>query len=167
MQVVYDQLEQLGLNNIVLGLGAVILVLFIYIAALHIRFKKVSKKFHSFLNQSKVENLQDLVLDFNRRLQASEGKNTLNETILSDLNKKIQEKKGNIGIHRYNAFSFQENNQSFAVAIMDDKSSGIVLNVLNNENGYYIYAKAVENGDSDHKLSPDEKIAIKVALNQK
>ena len=69
-----------------------------------------------------------------------------------------------IGIIRYNPFSDVGGNQSFSVALLDGKKSGIVITGLYGKEGSRVYAKAIKNGRSDYSLSGEEKKAVQEAL---
>ena len=72
-----------------------------------------------------------------------------------------------VGVVRYNAFDDVGSDLSFALAILDDKNNGYVLNGIYARDNSNIYAKPVENGKSSYVLSEEEKEAIYKAVNQK
>ena len=72
-----------------------------------------------------------------------------------------------VGVVRYNAFDDVGSDLSFALAILDDKNNGYVLNGIYARDNSNIYAKPVKNGKSSYVLSEEEKEAIYKAVNQK
>lgn len=72
-----------------------------------------------------------------------------------------------IGVVRFNAFQEAGGEQSFAVALLNDKKDGMVLSSLHNRESNRVYAKIIKNGESSHHLSEEEKEAITQALAQK
>jgi len=58
-------------------------------------------------------------------------------------------------------------NQSFVIALLDDKNNGFVISSLFIKEGNRVYAKAVKDGKSDHLLSDEEKEAINRAMGTK
>ena len=72
-----------------------------------------------------------------------------------------------IGIIRYNAFKDTGSDLSFALAMLDDKNNGVVMNGIYSREMSNIYAKPVENGKSNYTLSEEEKMAIDKAINSK
>lgn len=95
-----------------------------------------------------------------------------------DLEKKLQElseglevlgKKNNssiqrVGIVRFNSFSGQGGNQSFSIALLDGKNSGLTITSLYGREGNRVFAKSIERGKAEYTLSDEEKEAIKRAL---
>jgi hypothetical protein len=71
---------------------------------------------------------------------------------------------GRVGLVRYNPFEDTGGNQSFALALLDRKGNGFVVNSLHARAGTRVYAKAVTAGKSDAALSEEEAEALRVAL---
>jgi hypothetical protein len=65
-----------------------------------------------------------------------------------------------LGLVRFNAFEGLGGEQSFAVALLDDEGSGVVLSSLQGRGESRLYAKPVEKWDSTYTLSVEEKEAI-------
>ena len=80
-----------------------------------------------------------------------------------DLTKCIQK----VGIVRYSAFKDTGSDLSFAVALLDEKNSGVVFNGIYSREMSNIYAKPVENGNSSYTLSEEESEAIRKAINSR
>ena len=72
-----------------------------------------------------------------------------------------------IGIIRYNAYKDTGSELSFALAILDEKDNGIVLNGIYGRDTSNIYAKPIEKGESKYALSKEEQEALKIAINKK
>jgi hypothetical protein len=68
-----------------------------------------------------------------------------------------------VGVIRYNPFSDMGGNMSFSVALLDARSNGVVISVLNDRQGSRVYGKPVEAGASPQKLSDEEQQAIGLA----
>lgn len=69
-----------------------------------------------------------------------------------------------IGLLRYNPFSDTGGDQSFVLAILDGKDSGLVISNLHGREQTRIYAKPVKEGKaSGYELSKEEKEVIKKA----
>ena len=85
----------------------------------------------------------------------------------SELSNELEKCIQKIGIIRYNAFKDTGSDLSFALAMLDDKNNGVVLNGIYSREMSNIYAKPVENGKSSYTLSEEEKMAIDKAINSK
>lgn len=65
-----------------------------------------------------------------------------------------------IGVVRFNPFTSQGGNQSFAAAFLDERGNGVVFSTLYSRDRVGVYAKPVENGASSFELTGEEKEAI-------
>lgn len=69
-----------------------------------------------------------------------------------------------IGLVRFNPFNDTGGDQSFILALVDEKDSGVVISGLHTRNGTRWYAKKIQEGKGvEHELSSDEIKAIKTA----
>jgi len=69
-----------------------------------------------------------------------------------------------IGLVRFNPFEDTGSDQSFAIALLDDRRDGIVISSLHGRGTTRLFAKPVEAGESKHALSDEESQAIKIAV---
>jgi hypothetical protein len=71
-----------------------------------------------------------------------------------------------IGLLRFNPFKDTGGDQSFILALLDAKETGVVITALYSRSGTRWYAKKVIEGKgAEHDLSEDEKKALKLANN--
>jgi len=69
---------------------------------------------------------------------------------------------------RFNPFEESGGDQSFTVALLDNKNNGIIFSSLHSRSGTRIYAKEVVGAHAPHnKLSKEEKEAVEKAARQK
>ena len=69
-----------------------------------------------------------------------------------------------VGVVRFNPFQDSGGDQSFAIALLDQGGSGVVVSSLHGRAETRIFAKQVANGRSTHSLSDEEQQAIREAL---
>jgi len=69
-----------------------------------------------------------------------------------------------IGLVRYNPFEDTGSDQSFALALLDDRRDGVVISSLHGRANTRIFAKPVADGTSSHNLSDEEAQAIRIAV---
>jgi hypothetical protein len=72
----------------------------------------------------------------------------------------------NVGIVRFDAFEDLGGRLSFAVALLDEEGSGVVLSSINGRQETRIYAKPIERGESRINLSEEESESIRRALSE-
>jgi len=69
-----------------------------------------------------------------------------------------------IGITRFNPFREIGGDQSFSIALLDEQHNGLVITSYYGRDLNRVYAKAIQNGTSEHELSKEEKEAIVQAI---
>jgi hypothetical protein len=73
-----------------------------------------------------------------------------------------------VGIVRFNPFKDIGGDQSFALALLDGKNSGIVISSLHTREGTRMYSKPIIKSESEkYTLTEEEKQAIKMATTAK
>lgn len=70
-----------------------------------------------------------------------------------------------MGVVRYKAFSNMGGNQSFSLAVLNEKDTGFVITSLYLKEKNRLFVKSVKKGKTDYSLSEKEKEAIQKARN--
>jgi Protein of unknown function (DUF4446) len=65
---------------------------------------------------------------------------------------------------RYDAYNDLSGRQSVSIALLDDERSGLVLSCIHHRDQARVYAKAVNGGQGELELSPEEAEAVRIAL---
>jgi hypothetical protein len=157
-----DQLfGQLGLEIIAL---LFCIVLFIIVLMLWSQLKTMRKKYMEMMNQTGIDNLQDVIIDMQQRLSDQQERGNKNSQTIQAMQEKIASMKGNLKMIRYNAFSDsgQGSDLSFSIAFLDDEKNGAVLTGIFGRDESYMYGKPVSLGESQYPLTPEEKEAIRL-----
>lgn len=118
------------------------------------------------LNGTNVPDLEKIVIGIHKDISQVQTEQKQQAQFIENIQTTMKQMKANVGIHRYNAFDQQGNDLSFSVAFIDEYKNGIVISGIHAREQTYIYAKALEKGDSKHLLSPEEKQAINLALHK-
>lgn len=130
---------------------------------LYSRMKKFSKAYISlqtFLSGTKLEDLLRANLQEVRELSRE-----LNDqgTRLKQTEKKLRSAIDRAELIRFNSFENMGAELSFALALLNQEGTGVVLTGIHSVEESRIYAKAIEKGQSPVKLSVEEKQAIERA----
>ena len=72
-----------------------------------------------------------------------------------------------IALVRYDAFSEMSGRMSFSLALLDDNGDGVTISAITGRSDTRVYAKAIAGGHGEHELSPEERQAVSVALDEK
>ena len=133
-----------------------------------IKISSINKKYNKFMKKlGNGKNIEEDLENYMYRVSKVEKQNAeiLNfcQNIEEDVSGCIQK----IGIVRYSAFKDTGSDLSFALALLDESNSGVVLNGIYSREMSNIYAKPVENGKSNYTISEEEKQAIEKAIQSK
>lgn len=133
-----------------------------------IKLSKLRNGYKTFM--SKLGNGKDIAEDLNnyiQRVEKVEEKEHEIENYCKNLDLHMTSCIQKIGMVRYSAFKDTGSDLSFALALLNEKNSGVVLNGIYSREMSNIYAKPVENGASSYTLSQEEKEAVAKAINYK
>jgi hypothetical protein len=70
------------------------------------------------------------------------------------------------GLVRFDAFHDTAGQQSFALALLDNRGNGVVITSLFGRSESRCYAKPIAGGNSSYPLSDEERAAIRQAMEQ-
>lgn len=152
------------LNQNIIIISVLVLVLIIWDILLQIWVFRIRKKMRIFLKGRKVRDLEEVISEQLKRMRGIEGdiKNLFKKS--RDLKKICDISITKVGIVRFNPFSDTGGDQSFVIALLDSKNSGLVLSSLYTRDGNRVYTKPIEKGASTYHLSKEEEEAIKKAI---
>lgn len=144
-------------------------ILFISIVVNFINNRKINrqkKEYQNFLKN--IGNGQNIQETLEKHMQKVKQVEELNKEIIAYCEKidvKHDKSLQKVGMIRYNAFQDVGSNLSFAVALLDNENTGIVLNGIYARDMSNIYAKPVVKGKSTYVLTQEEQDAINKAIN--
>ena len=142
-------------------------VLFLWIITLEYRFARVTRTLRMlFMGRGGID-LEQLLRDYNQRMDRADATVQAVATRTMQLEQKARTNVQHIGVMRFNPFPDKGGDQSFAVALLDDRSDGVVFTGLHARGEMRVYAKPVVGGTSTYMLSDEEKEAINRALGKK
>ncbi len=132
----------------------------------NVRIKNIRKNGKEFM--TKLGDGKDLKEDLDRYMNTV--KNTEKEIkdvkkYCKDLSSQLEGCTQKIGIVRYNAYKDTGSDLSFALALLDEKNNGVVLNGIYSREMSNIYAKPIIDGKSTYTLTSQENDAIYQAIN--
>lgn len=154
--------EQLG---VIIGvLVLFILVLLIWNIVQGSKLKKMRRKYEVMMAGEGVEDLESLLIDLKMQMDGIEDEQDKQRKLINSVKEAFPRQKAKVGIKRYNAYAEHGSELSFSLAIISELQDGIVLTGIYNRDGSYVYAKPLQKGESPYSLSPEEKEAITLAL---
>lgn len=143
---------------------AVIFIFLFWNIFLELRLKKEKERTTNFFKGKKAESLESIISELFKNQKRTEEKAHKALNKIKELDKAALHSIQKIGVVRFNPFSEIGSNQSFAIALLDQKDDGIVISSLYSKEGTRIYTKPIKNGESEYSLSKEEEESIKQAL---
>jgi hypothetical protein len=143
------------------------LAFFLFLLILNIiqlvTFFRLKKKLTFFLQGKNAESLEESI---NGLISDSSALHLSLEKISEEQEKQAKMLSSTIkkiGIVRFNPFNNTGGDQSFAIALLNSKNSGILISSLYLREGTRIYAKPINDLKSTYPLSKEEEEALKKA----
>jgi hypothetical protein len=149
----------------ILVLAILTLALGILTFSLASKIRRMNRKWRELLEGAKGDNLERMLYDHLReRMQVQTQIDGLTSQ-LRILEDKVQGSKRHLGLVKYDAFEDVGGNQSFAMALYDDRGDGALITSLIGRTDCRVYCKPLVGGRSERSLSQEEQRAIHDAAN--
>jgi hypothetical protein len=157
----------IDIEYVILGFLAFSLFMFITLIVVLVKQSKLKKKYKLFMGGENAKTLEEqFILRFQEvdTLKA-ENKKIINKLDIISENLLITYQK--MGIVKYDAFKEMGGKLSFALALLNDKNDGFIINSMHSSReGCYSYIKEIINGESYVVLAEEEKLALQEAINK-
>lgn len=159
-----DRLLSENLAVVIGVLAALILVLLVLVLVQSIRLGRAVRSYRELVRDADGGSLHDRLagnaIALDRATQRMEEIEALQATIEERSRRSLQ----HIGMVRFNPFEDTGSDQSFVIALLDDRRDGVVISSLHGRTNTRLFAKPVNGGSSAHHLSDEEAQAIRVAV---
>ena len=155
-------------NILIIVLTVVTIVNLILLFINNIKVKKYKNLYEKALAKfNSHKNVQDEFNTLYERLNEVEKKAENSVDTVNNFGEKIKSNVQKIGFVKYNAYDDTENKLSFALAMLDERENGILINHIYSKHGSNIYAKLVKSGEVEDRISEQEISALKMASEDK
>jgi hypothetical protein len=154
-------------DNLALVLGVLTLVVLVILAVVVVqlnRLGRAARTYRSLVSGESGGSLQEVLDGHLRRVEEVHGQLRELVHLTTYLEQRTRGSLQHIGLVRFNPFEDTGSDQSFAIAILDDRRDGIVISSLHGRANTRVFAKPVESGASRHTLSTEETEAIRIAV---
>lgn len=148
--------------------GFIGLLALIFSSIALLKIKKINDKNRIIFSGKNVKDLETLIAEHSESIlhmdkeiqELFEISNRIHNLASRGLHK--------IGVIRFNPFKDIGGNQSFVVALLDGKNSGVVISSLHTREGTRVYSKPITRGASEeYQLTEEETKAVASAMLQK
>ena len=146
----------------------IMVILLIGMAIMLVKISVLTKKYKKFMEKlGNGKNLEEDLETYMYRVDKVEQQNSENANKIENLNKDVTKCIQKVGIVRYSAFQDTGSDLSFALALLDEENSGVVLNGIYSREMSNIYVKPIEKGKSTYTLSQEETQALEQVMDSR
>ena len=162
------ELNRLLADNLFLVLGllaALILVLLVMVVIQGMRLGRATRAYREVVKDGNGgRSLHDLLAGNALAVERASERMGDIEAMHGLIDERTRRSLQHIGMVRFNPFDDTGSDQSFAIALLDDRRDGVVISSLHGRANTRVFAKPVAAGGSAHNLSDEEAQAIRIAV---
>ena len=162
--------DKIGLSNIdpaILFLIVLVLLVGVLVYAIMTakKLKELSRKYDRFMMGKDAETLEEVLHERFEQVDKLIVENDTKTNQITEIFENLKTTVQKCGIVKYDAFHEMGGKLSFALALLDDKNNGFLINCMHStREGCYTYIKEVENGECSVILAEEEKQAVDAAV---
>lgn len=148
-------------------LGILLVVIFIlagWLVLLELRYQRLASSFRTVMTGRAGADLESVLMEYVARMDRVEQSAQSVEMHVRQMEGQMPYLIRHVGVVRFNPFEGKGGDQSFAVALLDDHTDGVVFSGLHSRNDVRVYAKPVVSGQSTYQLTAEERDAIARAM---
>ena len=124
---------------------------------------KTEQRLKRFFAGKKGRDLEIVIMELEKNISDLEkAKEEIKEELVV-VNQKLKKSIRGIETIRFNPFSDQGSNQSFAIGMLNEDKDGVVISSLYSRERMSIFAKPIKGGRSEFELTTEEKEALRKA----
>lgn len=155
------------MNKVELIGGFIIIISFIIsIISLYYTLKTKKRYEKIAMKLGNGEDITEIIKDYISKVNELDKKDDMIIEYCNKINKDALKSIKKIGFIKYNAYENCKNKLSFAIALLNNENSGIVINSIYNSENSNVYAKQIIKGTSNNTLTEEEQKAINEAINR-
>ena len=159
-------LSMIGIDPALIFLFLFILVIILFILNLNVtmKYNRLKSSYATFMRGKDGKTLEESMRDRFSEVDTILKVTKQNRMDIREINKKIEKSYQKSGIVKYDAFNEMGGKLSFAIAMLDSKNSGWIINAMHSREGCYTYVKEIVKGESYVELAEEEAEALDKAI---
>ncbi|HEX9268542.1 MAG TPA: DUF4446 family protein [Candidatus Limnocylindria bacterium] len=156
--------DERTLSLAVISIAVVASALVVWVAMLQRSESRLRRRLRRILSDDGSAGLDEVLAGHAQRIEQLAGRVDALNALQRELEGAMRLSLQKVGIVRFNPFPDTGGDQSFAIALLDQSGTGVVLSSLHSRSDTRVFAKQVTHGRSKHALSDEEQDAIRQAL---
>ncbi|KAB1435680.1 DUF4446 family protein [Candidatus Galacturonibacter soehngenii] len=149
---------------LLIGFAVFDLLIFIIAIILMVKLGNLKKKYNVFMKGENGKSLEKMILEKLSEIETLKVSDSKNKDDIKKINDVLLSTFKKVGIVKYDAFNEMGGKLSFAVALLNEKNNGFIINAMHSREGCYTYIKEIINGESYIVLGDEERKALDEAV---
>lgn len=150
---------------LVIAFGILVIILLAWLIVNSVKIKKLRVKYETFMSGENGKNLEQVILKRFKEIDDLKNENITKTKQIEEINEALRLTYCKTGMVKYDAFNEMGGKLSFALALLDNRNNGFLINAMHSREGCYTYVKEIINGESYINLGEEEKKALTKAVN--
>lgn len=150
---------------VILGMAVVMAIMLVFLIINSVKIKKMKLTYTSFMSGKDGKSLEEVILKRFKEVDELKKEDEAKKVQLDDINESLRYAFSKMGMVKYDAFNEMGGKLSFALALLDNRNNGFLINAMHSREGCYTYVKEIINGESYINLGEEEKKALNKAIN--
>lgn len=146
-------------QNLIYLIGFLIILVIGLIAML----VKMNNRLNKLLEGKNAKTLEDTLIQIIDEIKRMNGAQITTDSLIKDINKRLKTSLTGVGIVRFNPFAHSGGNQSFAIAMLNEHGTGVIISTLYGREKTSIFAKPISKFKSEFELTKEESEALEKA----
>lgn len=143
---------------------ALFVILFILYVNVTVKYNRLKNSYQTFMRGKDGKSLEESMREKFEEAETIIKVTKQNRADIRDMRKILDQNFQKVGIVKYDAFNEMGGKLSFAVAMLDGKNNGWIMNAMHSREGCYTYVKEIVNAESYVELAEEEAEALDKAI---
>lgn len=143
-----------------------IIVLFVLNVNVTMKYDRLKNSYQTFMKGKDGKTLEESMKERFAEVESVLKITKQNRMDIREISKKMERNYQKLGIVKYDAFNEMGGKLSFALAMLDSKNNGWIINAMHSREGCYTYVKEIVKGESYVELAEEEAEALDKAIFQ-
>ncbi len=152
-----------GITFIIVLMLILIAILAFITFSMSLRLSRTLKKYQSFMKGKDGVSLESTILSRSSQIDEIAEQNISSDIEITKVKNQLHSMLTHYGLVKYDAFDDMGGKMSFALALLDDDNTGLILNSVHSRDNCFLYIKEIVKGESYIMLSSEEIEALKRA----
>lgn len=159
-------LTSLGITPAFIFLLLFVILLFLLYVNVTMKYNRLKSSYMTFMRGKDGKTLEESMKERFAEVDTILKVTKQNRSDIREINHRLEGNYQKLGIVKYDAFNEMGGKLSFALAMLDGKNNGWVINAMHSREGCYTYVKEIVKGESYVELAEEEAEALDKAIFQ-